>query len=364
MKIAIVHYWLINMRGGEKVIELLCDLFPDSDLYTLVHDPSAVSEKINRHRITTSFIQKLPFGKRLYQQYLPLHPIAIEQFDLSRYDLVISSESGIAKGVLLPPSTCHICYCHTPMRYLWNMYHEYAKELSLFKRMLWAVVSNYMRLWDYTNAQRVDYFIANSTNIQSRIHKYYNREAEVIHPPVSTGRFKSLPPEDFYLFLGQLNAYKRPDIAVNAFNRLDKKLVVIGDGPEKKALEKIAGANIEFLGKQPDDVVSDYYSRCRAFIFPGEEDFGITPLEAMSSGKPVVAFGRGGATETVIEGLTGTFFHTQNPESLAEAVLRNDKTAWSEAAIIAHAKKFDEQVARESLHRFIIDRYDKFKKQS
>ena len=360
MKIALVHYWLVNMRGGEKVIELLSDLFPTADLFTLVHNPSFVSQKINRHRIYTSFIQKFPLGNKMYRQYLPLHPIAIEQFDLSRYDLVISSESGIAKGVLLPPSTCHICYCHTPMRYLWNMYHEYRKELSFPKKVLWAIVSNYLRQWDYTNAQRVDYFIANSCNVQKRIKKYYSREAEVIHPPVDTNRFTSKPSEDFYLFLGHLNAYKRADLALRAFNRMNKKLVVIGDGPEKKALQRMAGSNIVFLGKQPDDIISDYYSRCRAFIFPGEEDFGITPLEAMASGKPVIAYGRGGALETVIDGQTGFFFHSRDPEALVEAVLRSEKTKWDSLAIIDHAKKFDISNSRDKLYRFITESFEQF----
>ncbi|HID97535.1 MAG TPA: glycosyltransferase family 4 protein, partial [Thermodesulfobacteriaceae bacterium] len=279
MKVALVHYWLVDMRGGEKVLELLCDIFPDADIFTLVHDPARVSDKINSHNITTSFIQKLPLGIKKYQQYVPLHPFAIEQFDLSGYDLVISSESGVAKGVILPPDICHICYCHSPVRYIWNMYHEYRRELGILQRILWAVVANFMRQWDYINAQRVDFFIANSRNVQRRIKKYWNRESTVIYPPVHFRKFRCGPDEGFYLFVGQLNPYKKADLAVEAFNRNGLPLVIIGDGPQRRELEKKASGNITFLGKQPDDVLVDHYSRCRGFIFPGEEDFGITPLE-------------------------------------------------------------------------------------
>ena len=278
MKVALVHYWLVNMRGGENVLEMFCDIFPEADIYTLVYNPKVISEKINRHNVTTSFIQRLPGGVKHYQKYLPLHPFAVEQFDLSDYDLVISSESGAAKGVILKPETCHICYCETPMRYLWNMYHEERKGLGTLQKILWAAVSNYMRQWDYINSQRVDYFIANSENVRRRIKRYYGRDAEVIHCPVNFSRFYNAPDEDYYLFVGQLTPYKKADLAVQAFNKTNKKLIVVGDGPQRKYLEKIAGPNISIVGAKTGQELIDYYAKCKAFIFPGEEDFGITPL--------------------------------------------------------------------------------------
>ena len=361
MRTAIVHYWLVKMRGGEKVLELLCDIFPEADVFTLVYDQASVSAKISRHKITTSFIQKLPLGRKKYRQYLPLHPLAIEQFNLSNYDLVISSESGIAKGVILPPTTCHICYCHSPMRYLWNMYHEYRQTLSTSKRILWAVVSNYMRQWDYVNSQRVNYFIANSRNTQSRIKKYYSRESQVIYPPVDFSRFRTNPSEHFYLLLGQLEHYKKADLAIRAFNRSRKKLVVIGDGPQKKQLAGIAGPTVTLLGQQSDEQVVDYFSKCKAFIFPGEEDFGITPLEAMASGKPVIAYGRGGALETVVDGKTGVFFHEPTEASLIDAVEKAESIDWNANQIREHSRQFDTGIAKKRLERFITKKYEEFR---
>jgi len=360
LKVAIVHYWLVNMRGGEKVVEALCELFPDADIFTHVYDPSAISDKINRHNIRTTFIQKLPGATHHYQKYLPFMPLALEQLDLRNYDIVISSESGPSKGVLVSPDTMHICYCHTPMRYIWNMYHEYRLSLSVLGQKIWAVISSFIRQWDYMNSQRVDHFIANSYNVQQRIRRYYGRESEVIYPPLDFSRFSVNKSEDFYLFVGQLNPYKKADLAVRAFNRCNKKLIVIGDGSQKRYLEKIAGTNISLLGKLPDLAVADYYSRCKALIFPGEEDFGITPLEAMASGRPVIAYGKGGALETVIDGKTGVFFHNQNESSLINAIEEAENNHWDVDYLRKYAKQFDTAITKKRLQSFIEEKYKSF----
>ena len=362
VKVAIVHYWLVNMRGGENVLELLCDLFPDADIYTLVYDRDAISEKINRHRVTPSFVQRLPFGVRHYQKYLPLYPLAFEQFDLSGYDLIISSESGPAKGILPPPDSCHVCYCESPMRYIWNMYHDYRKGMSLFGKFLWAILSNYLRLWDFAGAQRVDHFIANSQNVRKRIQRYYKCDAEVVHCPVDFARFRNEPAEDFYLFVGQLIPYKKPDLAVEAFNRSGQKLVVVGDGAMRKELEKAAGPNVSIVGPKRGEELVSLYARCRGFVFPGEEDFGITPLEAMASGKPVIALGRGGALETVVDGKTGVFFdEADDVQGLLEALKRAEQTAWDVEAIRRHAQAFDNGPTREKLKTSILSAYRRFR---
>jgi len=326
MKVAIVHYWLVSMRGGEKVVSALLDLFPQADIFTHVYDPGAVSEKFAGHRITTTFIQKLPFAKSLYKSYLPLMPLALEQLDLRGYDLVISSESGPAKGVLTSPDCLHICYCHTPMRYLWDMYQEYKKGAGPLKRLLMVPLIHYLRMWDVTTAQRVDCFVANSNHVARRIKKNYRRESTVIYPPVAVDDFyTSSQPEDFYLMVGQLVNYKRADMAVRAFNCTGKRLVVIGDGEQFRLLQRIAGPNVTVMGRQPFSVIRDHYAKCRALIFPGEEDFGIVPVEAMASGRPVIAYGKGGVLETVVEGETGLFFKEQTEETLNAAVDRFEK---------------------------------------
>ena len=357
LKVAITHYWLVGMRGGENALEIFCDLFPQADIYTLVCDRTAISEKLRKHDICTSFIQKMPWGVKKYQQYLPLHPIAIEQFDLNDYDFVLSSESGSSKGVITSPETCHVCYCHTPMRYLWNMYHEYKKNLGPLKSAAWMFLSNYLRLWDYSGSQRIDYFIANSNNVRKRIRRYYGRDAYVLHCPVDFQRFRPKASEGYYLFVGQLVPYKKADLAVRAFNALGRELIVVGDGEQLPYLRKIAGENVKLLGRQSRESLLELYSRCEALIFPGEEDWGIVPLEAMACGKPVIALARGGALESVVAGHTGLFFNDTTVSCLVDAVRQYENMAWDREAIRNHAGTFDIPVFREELNEILFTCY-------
>jgi glycosyltransferase involved in cell wall biosynthesis len=343
MKIAIIHYWLVGMRGGEKVLEAFCKLFPEADIFTHVYVPEAVSPTIRRHKIITTFINRLPRASRLYKKYLVAMPMALEQLDLSGYDLVISSEAGPAKGVIAPPGAVHICYCHSPMRYLWNMFHGYRRRSGPLTSMLMPPLAHYLRIWDVASSARVDYFIANSNTVAKRIRRYYRRESTVIHPPVDVDSFECVRPDelgDYYLMAGELVAYKRPELAVKAFNRIQKKLIVIGGGEMLNEIRRLAGPTVTVMGFQPLYVLRHHYARCRALIFPGEEDFGIVPVEAMASGRPVIAFGRGGATETVVPGLSGWLFEEQSVDAIVEA----ERAAWNfgcdSERIVEHASKF------------------------
>lgn len=350
MKVAIIHYWLLHMRGGEKVLEALCRLFPEADIFTHVYDPDGISDTIRRHRILTTGISRLPFPRALYRSYLPLMPFALESLDLTGYDLVISSEAGPAKGVITLPDALHLCYCHSPMRYIWDQYHAYKEGAGLAGRLAMSLFSPGLRQWDVTSAARVDQFVANSAHVQSRINKYWRREAEIVHPPVAVEAFSPAPiaeREDFYLWAGELVDYKRPDIAIDAFNRLGKRLIVIG-GPDRarRALEAKAGDNIIFLGRTPFATLKSHMARCKALVFPGKEDFGIVPVEAMASGRAVIAYGRGGALETVRHEETGLLFDDQSVEGLIEAIERFERSGLCEAdpyAIAAHASRFGER---------------------
>jgi len=350
MKVAIIHYWLLNMRGGEKVLEALLELFPEADIYTHVYEPERVSPAIRKHSVKTTFISSLPFSARLYQAYLPLMPLALEQLDLQGYDLVISSESGPAKGVLVPADAVHICYCHTPPRYLWDLYIPYLRQSSFLTRLLMRPLTHYLRIWDTQTAQRVDRFVANSDFVGKRIRRSYRRDSTTVNPPVDWPSFELVEQtEDYYLYLGHLVGYKRPDLAIRACNASGRKLRVIGDGPLLKRLRKMAGPSVEVLGGLSDAQVRHHLSRCRALLFPGVEDFGITPLEAMASGRPVVAYGRGGALETVIDGATGMFFASQTETALNDALKRFEasEAQFSPEAIRLHAEGF----SRARFHR-------------
>jgi glycosyltransferase involved in cell wall biosynthesis len=318
MRAAIVHYWLLNRRGGEKVLDALCALLPDADIFTLFCDPATLTPELRRRKITTSFLNPL---RRGYRSLLPLMPMALESFDLRGYDLVVSSESGPAKGVITSSSTRHICYCHTPMRYLWDLYPAYRNEWtkSRWKRAAMTPLSNYLRLWDYASAARVDRFVANSENVRQRIWKTYRREAEVVHPPVEVESFYHKPAEDYFLIVSELVAYKRIDTAVREFLRSGRKLRIAGDGPEYRALRAGAGANVEFLGRVSDAELRELLACCRAFLLPGEEDFGIAAVEALASGKAVIALGAGGVMETA-PSFGGVFY--EDPAGLGAAVER------------------------------------------
>jgi glycosyltransferase involved in cell wall biosynthesis len=358
MKVAIVHYWLVGMRGGEKVVEALCEMFPQADIFTHVYVPDAVSETIRGHRVTTSFINALPAAARLYKRYLPLMPLALEQLDLRGYDLVVSSESGPAKGVIPPPSTRHLCYCHSPMRYLWNMFHDYRRQSGLVTRLVMPPLAHYLRMWDTVSASRVDRYVANSNAVAGRVRRYYGRDADVVWPPVDVGAFEPVGADergDYMLMVGELVAYKRPDLAVEAFNRMRRKLVVIGGGEMLSRIRRIAGPTVTVLGPAPFAELRHHYARCQALIFPGEEDFGIVPVEAMASGRPVIAYGRGGAMETVMPGLSGILFNEQSVDALVDAVEGFRENDFDPLAIVAHAGGFSRDVFAAAM-RTQIDR--------
>lgn len=359
MKVAIVHYWWLSNRGGEAVVAALLELFPDADLFVHVCDEALVRETLGpsfKGRIITSFISRLPGAKRHYQKYLPLMPLALEQLDLTEYDVVISSESGPAKGVVTRPDAVHICYCHSPMRYVWDMYHEYVGRAGRLVRTLFPAIAHWLRVWDRVTADRVDVFVANSSFIAARIRKFYRRDAEIIYPPVATASFSHQQERgDYYLCLGQLVAYKRADIAVDAFSHLRLPLVVIGEGETLNELKARAAPNVKFLGRQPFSVVKEHLERCKGLIFPGVEDFGIVPVEAMASGAPVIAYGRGGALDTVVDGKTGVLFHEQSVDALMDAVrqVENADIRFEPEVLRQHALSFDRQFFKQRVSELV-----------
>jgi glycosyltransferase involved in cell wall biosynthesis len=326
MRAAIVHYWLLNMRGGERVVEALCRLIPDADVFTLFYDPEKVSPLIRSRVVKASFLN--PF-RRYYRSLLPLAPIALEAFDLRGYDLVVSSESGPAKGVITSSNTQHICYCHSPMRYLWDLYPNYLHEwtTSTAKRAAIASCATFLRLWDSGVAAHVDEFVANSRNVQRRIWKAYRRSSDVVYPPVDVRQFFWRPASDYYLIVSELVSYKRVEDAVRCFSQSGRRLKIVGDGPDYRPLKKMAAANVEFCGRVPAAEISELYARCRALLMPGEEDFGIVAVEAMASGKPVIALGRGGILESTPGGepFAAVLYEQPGAAPLEEAVRRFEK---------------------------------------
>lgn len=360
METALVCDWLTGMRGGERCLDAVCQLFPDADIFTLYHIPGNVSKNIESHKIITSYIQKLP-GKN-FRIYLPLFPYTIRQFDFSKYDLILSFSHCAAKGVKVPEQVPHICYCHTPMRYAWHMRDEYLRNSGLLKKYTAQLILDYMKSWDKKTSNSVTHFIANSRNVQNRIKQAYNRDSKVIYPPVDCDRFTiSNRNDDYYLIVSALVPYKRIDTAIKAFNTTNNKLLVVGNGPELENLKKIARSNITFIESASDDDIVTFMKDCRALIFPGEEDFGIVPLEAQASGKPVIAFGKGGALETVIsieqspENATGVFFYEQTPEALQRAIsfFEKHEDKINPEKCRDNAIKFDTPIYQELMKNYI-----------
>ena len=361
MKIAFVHDFLLRLGGAERVLKTLMEMYPEAPVYTLLYDEAKVGHVFPRERVRTSRLQKFPrFIPGMHKFLFPYMPGAVEDFDFSGYDIVLSSSSAYAHGIVTNLETTHICYYHSHMRYAWDYTHQYLRDqkLGLLGEMLASRMLHKVRQWDFLAADRVDIPLANSKTVQQRIRKYYHEEAEIIYPPVDTERFTPHPKhEGYFLIVSTLTPYKRIDLAIDVFNKLGKRLVIIGTGNDEARLKRLASSHIDFLGFKDDDVVKEYLENCRAFIFPGEEDFGIAPVEAMACGKPVLAFRKGGLTETMIEGVTGQFFEEQTVESMEAGLtqlLINEKDYDAEA-IAKHAEQFSEKAFKKAV-KAVIDR--------
>ena len=369
-RVALVHDWLTGMRGGERCLEVLCELFPDAPLFTLLHVPGTVTPPIERRRIVTSFVQRLPRAATRYRYYLPAFPAAIRRFDLSGYDLVLSMSHCVAKGVRVPPRALHLCYCFSPMRYVWDLSSDYfGRDQGLARRVLGPPLAMALRRWDRRTAG-VHRFVAISRHIADRIRRAYDRQADVLYPPVDVQRFEiAETTDDYYLVVGALVPYKRIDLAVGAANRLGRRLVVVGTGPEESRLRALAGPTVSFLGWRPDPEIARLYARCRALVFPAVEDFGITPLEAAAAGRPTIALARGGALETMV-GLdagdaapTAVFFAEQTVEALVDAIARFEgaEPRFDGKALRARAEVFDRPVFKQKLRDYITARWNEYR---
>ena len=358
MKLAIVHDWLTNMGGAEQVVINFKEIYKDAPIYTTFYTPEKLDDKLKNIDVRTSFLQK---KKLIYnhKKYFPLMPLAFSLFNMKDYDVILSSSSSCAKGVKKRKDAIHICYIHTPMRYAYEFKGEYTKGMNPIKKMLVNILMFFMRIWDQKNSKRIDYFIANSSEIKRRVKNTYNRDSVVINPPVRCNMFNiSETDGDYYLVMSRLVGYKRFDIAVEACKQLGKKLVVIGDGPEREKLEKIAeeNENIVFMGRQPDEVVKKYMSECKALLFPGLEDFGIVPVEAQACGRPVIAYGKGGVLDSVIDGKTGVFFDEQTAKSLGDAITKFECMKFDKQIIREHALQFDETEFRRKIKEFVDEK--------
>ncbi|GAC1638540.1 MAG: glycosyltransferase [Chloroflexota bacterium] len=364
LRVALVHDYLNQAGGAEKVVEVFAEMFPEAPVYTSVYDRENMPEIWKSHDVRTSFLQKVSPRVSVARALVPFYPTAFELFDLRSFDLVLSSTTAFAKSVITRPETCHICYCNNPTRFLW-MYHDYFEHdgLPRIGQALIAGMLNPLRTWDFVAAQRVDFFIAGSRNASRRITKYYRRQSDVVQAPIDGAAFETSPEVgDFFLVVARLQPYKRIDLAVEACNRLGAPLRVIGEGPDRVRLESMAGPTVQFLGRVPDAEVRAHMARCRALLFPGEEDFGLTPLETQASGRPVIAFGAGGALETVIPGETGEFFYQADADALA-SVMRGFRTDFDPQHLRAHALRFDKEHFKERMYAVIARRYQEYRQQ-
>ncbi len=358
MRIALVHDYLVQDGGAERVLGAFQEIWPKAPTYALLHDPSRMGANFRGKEIRTSFLQNVPFALKRYKWFMPLMPMATERHDVSGFDVVLSSTSAFAKGIITRPDTLHVCYCHTPTRYLWSDTHSYVNELGLPGpiRKLVPLMLTFIRVWDRLAADRVDRFIANSDTVGRRIRKYYQRDSDVIHPPVETSRFFIAPKiGDYYVAGGRLVAYKRFDVVVRAFNKLGIKLKIFGEGPEMAKLRAMARPNIEFVGRVGEREKAELYAKAIAYLHPQEEDFGITAVEAMASGRPVIAYRKGGAVETVIEGRTGVFIEEQSWEELANQIIRFEPERFDPRAIRAHAQAYDTGIFKEKIRKYVED---------
>lgn len=352
MNVALIHDYLTRLGGAERVLAALAEMFPKAPIYTILYDEEKTGAVFTKEKITASELQKLPYLLRKNPKYLlPFLPRAVEEWDFSKFDLVVSSSSAFAHGIITGTKTRHVCYFHSPMRFAWDWTHEYMKEQQrpgFIKRAAAAALLKKIRMWDQASSDRPDTAIANSEHVRRRIKKYYRRDSAVIYPPVDLSRFKiSYESEDYFLIVSTLTPYKRIDLAIQLFNRIRRKLIIIGDGPQRKFLESIAGDTINFLGFKDDLAIAEYLKNCRALIFPGEEDFGITPVEAMACGKPVLAFGEGGARETIIPGITGEFFREPSAASMEDGLGR----------LIKEEKNYNPEACRRQARQFSKEKF-------
>ena len=365
MKIALAHDYLNQEGGAERVVRVFSQTYPDSPLYTSLFDAASMNPYWRTVDVRTSFMQRMHPSLQVAKSLLPLYPFAFEQFDFSAYDVVLSSCSTFAKGIITGPNTFHICYCHSPARYAW-MYHDYVAQMKMSRlaQMALPKVVAPLRLWDYTAAQRVDAYLANSRTTARRIAKFYRRPAAVLHPPIDVGAYQpASATEPYYLVLARLQSYKRIDIAIEAFNRMRRPLLVVGDGPDAARLRALAGPTIRFAGRVSDDEARHYLRSCQALVWPGEEDLGLAPLEALASGRPVIAYRAGGATETIVDGVTGAFFDRQTPDALVDALRAFDPDAYDPAVLHAHVSEFDVHIFQQRLRQFIDTSYQRFVEQ-
>lgn len=364
MKVALVHDHLTQNGGAERVLEALQAIWPEAPTYTLLYDEKKMKSTFGHRNIRTSVLQNLPFAISKSRWYLPFMPTATEGYDLSEFDVVISSSSAFAKGIIPPPHGIHISYCHTPTRYLWSDTHEYSKSnIPKLLQPFSALLLTELRMWDKLSADRVDFFVANSDTTKRRISRYYQHESDVIYPPVDTEYFSiSEKPKNYFLIGGRLVAYKRYDLVIDAFTQLGLPLKVFGDGPMEKVLRASAGKNVEFLGRVSNEERARLFSEAIAFMHPQEEDFGITPVESMAAGRPVIAYNRGGAVESVIEGKTGTLFNKQTWQEVADVVMNFDHTKYDPKIIKKHAEEFSTSIFRKNIYNFVTEKWEEHKR--